>query len=377
MYQLISTVGLEYEVETLEQHDMMSRLNSSIFKQTHDASIESDASYRSGIYVKAPRELFVGRGMGTTIGTEIISIPFDTEGQDMLPHLKNLTQILMEMGEPEKSFRAGIHIHVNMSYNLRILKSMIRLGANMEDVFFYIGTQGYMFRGMKVNDNAYCRPITKFGPQCVRTGNGNYQVFNIKDLLEAKTVQEFWWRYGSLSVTTDNNMPGGGWGRYVPQRYTWLNLYSLLLHSTVEFRVFNKTMSPFKINAEIKLCQKFCEFAIRNGFSELKDLGFLGPHSIYDNRPRGEIVETFDKFAEMVELDTDSYQILRNTILSAPEVHFPEQYIWSHLEPSRSGWWGQRDYGETRYAPPHISSDLIITPNVIDIHTIRGERRPN
>jgi hypothetical protein len=371
MYQLISTVGLEYEVENCGAHELMGALNGHVFKQTHDASIESDVSFRRGMYVESPKNLLSHNGSGTVIGTEIITIPFDTETEDLLPYLKGLTQTLMAFGEPEKSLRAGIHVHVNMSYNLRILKSIIRLGMHLEDVFFHIGTQGYVFRGMKVNDNAYCRPITKWGPQIITNGNGAYPVFVAKDLLEATNVKDFWYRYGSLTVTNENSGPGAGWNRYSPQRYTWLNLYSLLLHGTLEFRVFNKTMSPFRINAEIKLCQKFCEFAIKTGFSELKELGFLRINSIYDRRNRGDILDTFDKFCEMVEFDKENMLILRNILITAPDVVFPEQYIWTHLERGRS-WWGA--FG---YCPSRVDSDTVKTPEIVDIHAMRGERRPN
>jgi len=371
MYQLISTIGLEYEVENTTQRELSNVLSSSIFRQTHDASIESDAVVRRGMAVSAPSNLLSRSGNGVTLGTEVITIPFDTESDDLLPHLKDLTRVLMELGEPEKSLRAGIHIHVNMSYNLRILKSIIRLGCYLEDVFFYIGTQGYVFRGMKVNDNAYCRPITKWGPQVITTGSRCYQVFTVEDLLKAETTQDFWYRYGSLEVGNENSGPGG-WNRYSPQRYTWLNLYALLLHGTLEFRVFNKTLSPYRINAEIKFCQKFCEFAIEMGFSELKEKGLIGINSIYDNRNRGEILETFERFATMVELDKESFHILRNTINSAPTVTFPPQYIWTHLERGRS-WWGN----SSRYRPTQISSEEVKVPNIIDIHALRGERRPN
>ena len=41
----------------------------------------------------------------------------------------------------------------------------------MEDVFYYIGGQGYEYRGAVVNESQYCRPITEWGPQCVEVGS--------------------------------------------------------------------------------------------------------------------------------------------------------------------------------------------------------------
>jgi hypothetical protein len=367
-YPLISTVGVEYEVENIHQQEIARKLDAN-FRQTHDASIETDVISRgNGIFIKSSSGL-LQQGRGTTLGTEIITVPFDTESKSILDALKFLTQILMEMGEPEKSLRAGIHIHVNMSYNLKILKSILRLGRFLEDTFFLIGTQGYVFRGMKVNESAYCRPITKWGPQCVHSHQGVNQVFTVKELLKAETVDDFWWRYGSLRVSE-----GSQFQRYVPQRYTWLNLYSLLQHGTLEFRLFNKTLSPYRIASEIAFCQKFCEYAITNGFAALKMNDMLEEHSVYDERPREEIIDTFLHFADKVELGEQDTQILLDILNNSPVVKLPKSYIWTHLDANRD-WWNM--FHSDSYAPPRLDSSDIHSVDVIDIHTLRGERRPN
>jgi hypothetical protein len=367
-YPLISTVGVEYEVENIHQQEIGRRLDGN-FRQTHDASIETDVISRgNGIFIKSANNLLQSRRGNQTLGTEIITVPFDTESKSILDSLKFLTQLLMEMGEPEKSLRAGIHVHINMSYNLKILKSILRLGRFLEDTFFLIGTQGYVFRGMKVNESAYCRPITKWGPQCVRTHSGSNQVFNIKDLLKSETVEGFWWRYGSLIVNE-----GSQFQRYVPQRYTWLNLYSLLQHGTLEFRLFNKTLSPYRIAAEISFCQKFCEYAITSGFATLKQDDMLEEHSVYDERPKEEIIDTFLHFAEKVHLEENYTSILLDIITTAPLVKLPQSFIWTHLEPARD-WWGR---GYQEYVPPNIPISEIHSVDIQDIHTLRGERRPN
>ena len=367
-YPLISTVGVEFEVENITAQDIGRRLDGN-FRQTHDASIETDVILRpSGIIIKSAGDILTQRRNNITLGTEIITVPFDTESKSILNSFKFLTQLLMEMGEPEKSLRAGIHIHVNMSYNLKILKSILRLGRFLEDVFFLIGTQGYVFRGMKVNESAYCRPITKWGPQCVTTHGGVTQVFNIDDLLKATSVEEFWWRYGSLYVSENSQ-----YQRYTPQRYTWLNLYSLLQHGTLEFRLFNKTLSPYRINAEISFCQKFCEYAIMNGFSDLKEDMMIEENSVYDERPRNAIIETFIHFAEKVKLGDKNTSILLDILINAPMVILPHTYIWTHLEAQRD-WWSSHT---PNYRPPQISRDEIHTALIQDLHTLRGERRPN
>jgi hypothetical protein len=364
VYSLISTIGIEFECEKILQNQLSELINSN-FHLTHDASVESDVSMRENgmfIFSSANGSLLSSTGK-TTVGTEIVTVPFDTESKKLLPELKSLTHILVELGEPEKSLRAGIHIHVNMSYNLSILKRILEVGMFMEDVFFLIATQGYIFRGMKVNESAYCRPITSFGPQCVRTNRGTAQIFNVKDLMNSSTVEDFWMRYGNTKPETAQAQ------RYVPQRYTWLNLYSLLAHGTLEFRVFNKTLSPFKLMAEVELCQKFCEYVLKTGFSP--QASTLSIHSVYDCRTREEILETFETFADDIDLSPQSKKIISSIILNSPVVFLPQRYIWTHLDNSRNMSW------EGSYIPPTIDESQIADAHIVDIHTLRGERRRN
>lgn len=365
MYSLISTVGIEFECEKISSGNLAKVLGGN-FRLTHDASIETDASLRAnGMFIfSTPNSSFIPTSNKVTMGTEIITVPFDTESKDLLSELKMLTSQLVQLGEPEKSLRAGIHIHINMSYNLNILKRILELGMYLEDVFFLLATQGYVFRGMKVNESAYCRPITSFGPQCVSTRHGTSQVFNAEDLLASTSTEDFWRRYG------DTNVESAPQQRYTPQRYTWLNFYSLLAHGTVEFRTFNKTLSPFKIMAEVEFCQRFCEYAIRTGFSEQVER--LPIHSVYDNRTREDIIETFEEFCKNISLSETSHKILLNILYNSPLVNLPQSYIWTHLERVRHGWWL-----EDSYKPRKISIDEVHEAQVIDIHTLRGERRPN
>jgi hypothetical protein len=288
-----------------------------------------------------------------------VSIPLDSETEPIESIVRNLFQKLLECGEEPRSFRCGYHIHVGMPTNLRILKNILRLGAYLEDIFFYIGGQGYAFRGDKINSSAYCRAITEWGPPAVRhDGRHAVQIFKLEDLLVAKTTREFWYRFGELSNKSSNSE------RYVPHRYMWLNVYSLLLHGTLEFRVFNKTLSAKQFLAEIELCQKFCDMCLRNSYKDLP------VHSIYHMRSKEEMIQTLEMFATESDLTVDSLEVLINIIKGTEEIHLPEKYMWSHISrgDDRTYW-----NGSSEYSPEHIEYDDVASIEVVDIHRLRGE----
>lgn len=355
---------MEYETESLLPEQLMNSIPNT-FSLTNDASINTDVKMsESGIIIRSvPEQLQRSVSFRpVVIGSEIISIPFDTESGDFLSQLKYLTNLLQSLGEPAESYRAGIHFHICMPINLPIIKNILRLGLALEDVFFHLGGQGYPFRGTVVNESLYCRPITKCGPTVVRTNMGYAaQCYNVNAMLEADTMREFWVRYGDVSTLRDLD-------KYHPVRYSWLNIYSMLAHNTLEFRVFNKTMNPHYLWAEVRFCMKFCEYALYNAFS--KEPRPDEVHSIYDNRPKEEISRTLSQYCSMFGVDGMTFDILSSIIDRTPSVVIPEGYLWSHVN-GRS-YWGREHSGN--YRPISIPLDEIRTVKVQDIHTLRGER---
>jgi len=72
-------------------------------------------------------------------------------------------------------------------------------------------------------------------------------------------------------------------------------------------------------------------------------------------------------------LEENYTSILLDIITTAPLVKLPQSFIWTHLEPARD-WWGR---GYQEYVPPNIPISEIHSVDIQDIHTLRGERRPN
>jgi hypothetical protein len=359
-YNLISTIGLEFETDNLFPNQL-SRDFFNGFSTTRDSSIESRI-IQSGLFKikfdpnKSNIRLFP-TSRTNIMGTEIVSVPIDTE-VPYLPILKRLTTGLQNLGETEKSYRAGIHYHINFNYSLSILKSVLRLARHLEDIFFLLGGNGYKYRG-EITDGVHCRPITKFGPPCVTNYEGDLsQIFVLDDLLEAETIPAFWRRYGYVSPDNYN--------RHHPVRYHWINLLSLLAHSTLEFRVFNKTLNPYYMWAEIEFCKAFSQYCLGNNYNEFQKRNLISENSVFDNRSKEEIINTFLEFSSICSLDKEVENILKTIMLRTPVPNIRPGYIHSHLRFTHNMTL-DRSYFDSNYCPPSISSSQVRKPEFEEI----------
>lgn len=375
-------VGIELEVEDIPQ-DSLPRGN--MWNITHDASTERNRLvrmkinnsynlvYNNAITREASRNVL--------LGGELVSKNNLTYGEGQKEYLeKELDRTiaaLIEAGESPYSYRGSTHFHVNFPIwdldsddGLHILRRAAILGANLEELFFHIGGMGYKYRGVIINNSAYCRPITGKGPQVVLCNNGgrveNVQVFILDDLLKARNMTEWWKRVGNTPREP------GSVNRYHPARYTWLNLYSPILRGTLEFRVFNKSLSRMLITSALKLCQEFTYAVYSNNLTNYD----LEENSIYDstgNEQSHKLLNDFlSNLKKVVYLDNTSVKLLhllieKSTLLGS---EFGNQYVFTHLRRyDRNS--GNIIYSrrEGSYCPPAIE-ERVLDSSFVDIHNL-------
>lgn len=376
-------LGMEVEVTDIYANTLQQKLNKKYWRVEHDASVETDVFYvqtergvEGGLAIANLPPLLAARlpHVSTTLGAEIVltpPYPFEEGLASIMEAVEMLTYQLQSLGEPSFGTRNSIHYHISMPFSLKVMKTILKLGAWLEDVFYYIGGQGYTFRGMLANNSAYCRPITSYGPPCIRDYNTKRfaQVFTVSDLLKSQTSREFWTRFGNANTE-------GTIERYHPARYTWLNLYSLLTHGTLEFRPFNITLNPFNIFAEICLCKAFCDTIMQFAWSKGKNLKDLPENSIYAERNKNEVIQTLIEFQELADseyLTTDVINTLISIITKTPDIILSKRLIRSHV--TDRAFTRQISYAELPYRV-ELWADTEVDPAVIqDIHTLRGERR--
>jgi hypothetical protein len=372
MKDLFSDCGIEIETE-----NTLGKCLDGIKPTAFEFSLHGDAScesmgyflgkYRVGEFPESLRKYISQEKVGFEIVTSIIK----TDQADLIKDLSKITKALDKAGESFQSYRAGIHIHTNMGINIKILKKIVELGGHLEQVFFLLGGMGYDFRGIK-NDSTYCRPITKYGPPCVETSRGYAQCLSIKDLLEAKSSEDFGERYGDIFNQSGN--------RYFPVRYTWLNLSNLFSErrGSLEFRIFNKSLNPEKIVAVLEFCKLFSQAAVLESIKPSKES--WEQNSIYDVTEKSEIVKTFVQFLEVMGLDlkTKTVDVLLGILDQTPleSIILPKEYIFTHLAHLARGnvsrtHWNNRDI---KYQPETIEKNKIRIPKFVDIHTLERDQ---
>lgn len=358
-YLIGETLGFEFETDNIFKRGLKLPPG---FKIVSDASVETNGQYNlEGIPILFPNGLKAINIAGVrkeVKGVEIVSNSPLVLDESLQNKINQVLQAVLLCGETGRSVRSGIHFHITLPPSLSILKEVINIGAHLEDLFFWIAGMGYEFRGVE-NGGTYCRPITKVGPQCVRNNKRGFsQVFVVDDLLESKSVDDFKLRYGDVYSQMGT--------KYLPVRYSWLNLYSMFVHGSLEFRPFNITSNGYWIYAVARLCGFFVQEVLSRAYSSY---GFekLPQNSVYDNRPDEEIINTFLTFFPRLPDD------IRNTILSlleyTPRVKLKDEYNYTHLMFHAHGDKTRKHFNSV-YCPPTIRKDKIVIPIFLDAHNI-------
>jgi len=358
------TFGIEFESTKIHPNVLRESPIQEIFRQTHDASIETDAYITNLGFILSrnsdSRALNYIAKSNITLGTEFTSVILNNDG--LLDNLKSFTDFLGDNGEDALSSRAGIHYHISLpNPNLGMLKAALILGENLESLFFHLGGMGNSFRGEE-NDSIYCRPITGRGPAVVSYYHGGHvQCFSIENLLATHSLEEFWGLYGDLANYNH---------RYQPVRYSWLNLYPMCpwgeYKGTLEFRIFNTSLNPFYLYSTLQLCQKFVQFIVAN-FKSLKFSDYLGSNSVFSVTDPKHNMNLLEGTAKLLELDDRDVYILEKILLTSPIPKLDDRYVFSHLNYSRS----LPTFFKGKSIP--LVEERISKPNYVDIHVLRGE----
>jgi len=253
--------------------------------------------------------------------------------------------------------RSGIHIHIGVpEFDLADLKRIVKWGMFTESLFFQIACNGYTFRGY-TNDAAFCRPITRCGPPAVPYGDGYILCFDTDNLLKAESTKRFWQAFGDTQL--------GNLTKYVPQRYVWLNWYSLLVRKTLEFRPFNKTLNPYRLMAEIELCARFTAAALTqeppHEVNSLFDVKYKSP---------SELVDLLYKVASLIDLSDGSRDVLATIVGKSPIFSLEEVPMMTHLRDY------PRPFRETSPWFTPVTANRPKQPLVVTVRNFREQSAP-
>jgi len=354
---VLGTIGIEVETELLPSH-----FAAFGWSNTHDASIEMPVLTLKNVrahLVRTPENIAISGMMeiagGEVLGSEFVSnVLFDEEEANQ--NLTNLLRQIQQFGERAENQRAGFHVHIGWAYDLNILKRTILISSWLESLLFHLGGMGYEFRGV-TNNSAYCRPFTLFGPPIAESNLGEVQIMNIEALLSADNIINFWNRYGG---TNFHNPPR----RYTPQRYMGVNLFSIFLHKTLEFRMFNTSLNKEYYLAMVRLCREITRLTMSS--EPIPD----EINSVYEVNDRATNHNVLNALLKVTEIDDDTEVTLREIIERSPVPTLKPVYVHSHIRDKMIEF-NNRDIMKVSsfYQPIRRYED----PGIVDIHELENE----
>lgn len=329
---------------------------------THDASVESIMSgltAKTSIYLgSATLRRYMRPKNNFTAGYEIVTNPLTIDS--MRDVVRKLTCTLIKSGEIF-SPRSSIHVHVGFPSGLVFLRNATLMGIAVEPLLYKIAGMGNEYRGA-INNSAYARALAL--PPVTRLLDSNkYAILSPQRAAESKSSNNFWNNFGIDRSERE---------RYLPLRYIAVNLYSVLLRGTLEFRFFNLTLMSRHIEAAARLCQFLSELIIRSSISDSLSLTGL---SIFSKNSNGEYLDLLDELIKMGEfykcihlLDNDDLETIKELILITPQPIFVNKKILSHVKNSKLSEQGALAIGL------EVIKDAE-DPGILDIHNFNSVDR--
>ena len=185
-------------------------------------------------------------------GGELVSPPLDFDDPEQREQVTKAVQGLQNAGcQPDPS--AGIHVHIEAKnadgtpLNGKQLAAIARFFYKFEDAIYRIASSGW--RTVRPGASSFAKPIPDDIAQ---------RIMKVRTVDELKNVWDGYLHNG-------RSIRGTYYNREL-DRYHAVNYHSYFSRGTIEFRVFNSSVNPRRVQTYIALCMAVVDDA-RNGYS--------------------------------------------------------------------------------------------------------------
>jgi len=177
-------------------------------------------------------------------GGEMVGPPLDFDNPDQRAQVTTAIEALAASGATTNE-SAGIHVHIDASdLTPEQIANVARCFVKFEDVIYRVASSGW--RNMRPEARRYAYPLT------------HERVSKIAKAKDLPTLARAW--YG-LRPGQDHSYSARDHGH--GSRYCGLNLHSYFYRQTIEFRIFNSSLNPERVQAYIAMCVAIVEDARR------------------------------------------------------------------------------------------------------------------
>lgn len=217
-----------------------------------DVHVVAAAVYAAGLSAHSSVHSYMGhsdthwvvkRDGSVPNGGELVSPPLDFDNPEHREQVNTAIRAIAAAGARTYE-AAGIHVHVeSRDLDARQVSAVARLFAKYEDILYRIATSGW--QTLRNGARTYAKPLTDEQK---------------KKLARARTDEQLQKAYyqGSGAYYSSTSSHGN------PNRYCGLNLHSHWYRGTIEFRIFNSSLNPDRIQTYVALCMAMVQDA-RNG----------------------------------------------------------------------------------------------------------------
>lgn len=248
-------------------------------------------------------------------GGEMVSPPLDFDDPEQRGQVTTAIQALQDSGaRPDPS--AGIHVHIEAKnfdgspLEARQIAAIVRFTYKFEDAIYRIASSGW--DTIRNGARTFARPIPEPTARAI---------------MEVKTIEDLEAVWNGQSVVRRRRAQYGTGFQRSLNRYTATNLRAFWSKGTIEFRYFNSSVNPVRVQCYIALCMAIVDDA-RHGFSRsVKKSYRIGAMA------NGEVSET----ALMMRLQ----QILRSeskdtkVLMSAEDWKNLRKICWRNSKPQQ------------------------------------------
>lgn len=363
------TTGLEFEGVTVTKEVMDYQikrdpiLSRTIRCVTRDASVESKAiTTKNGVTIFTGNNLIRNAGISDTynivLGYEAVTEPLEID--TIRSTIKAMTALQHRLGDIY-SPRSSVHVHVGFPNGLIFLKGAVRLGEKVEPLMYKLAGMTREFRGLK-NDSAYCRSLSN--PPAIRLSDRRgAAILNMGQAKSAKTIDEFWASFG-ISTSERN--------RYTPLRYLAINVFSILLRGTLEWRFFGYSDVAAHTEAVTSLCRYVSELMIKLPLDTINSIPQL---NLFSENHDGDYIDLLNalvklgrRYRTQLNISVDDYYNLIFLIENTPQPILSSKPTLTHLKEYEMSFGRATSYGlnfveEAKY------------PDIVDIHTFEKTER--
>jgi len=197
-------------------------------------------------------------------GGELVSPPLDFDNPDDRQQVSTAMIAMQRAGaKPDPS--AGIHVHIEAKHangapmTARELAAVVRFTYKFEDAIYRIASSGW--QSLRSGARSYAKPIPEATAQIIM------KVHTMDELQNAWSGMDLQGRgtYYGARRRRGGRRPGPVTHAH-QSRYTATNLQAFWSKGTVEFRYFNSSVNPVRVQTYIAFCMAIMDDA-RNGFS--------------------------------------------------------------------------------------------------------------